>query len=95
MAETMVVKIEPKALKVKDAAKVMQTSERVLRNLIRAGFIRAMKLPTMTISIKEIERAMDYITEKQIDLTELGEDDFAKRYEESNVVSMSMREAQA
>lgn len=91
MAETVVLKIEPKALIVKDAAKVMQTSERVMRNLIKAGIVRAMNLPTLTVSIKEIERAMDYITENQIDLTEFSKDDFSKRLEKSNVVQMEVR----
>ena len=91
MAETVVLQIKPKALGVKDAAKVMQTSERVMRNLIKAGIVRAMKLPTLTITIKELERAMDYITEKQIDLTEFSKDDFSKRLDESNVVKTEVK----
>lgn len=75
---TIIVNITPKALKVKGAAEVMQTSEMVVRNLIKAGLIKAMNLPALTISVKEIERVIDYITDSQIDLKDFA----AKRFEE-------------
>lgn len=75
---TIIVNITPKALKVKGAAEVMQTSEMVVRNLVKAGVIKAMKLPRLTISLREIERAIDFIMESQIDLGDFA----AKRFEE-------------
>jgi hypothetical protein len=88
----IVIQMEPKALKVLDAAKLMSTSEKVVRNLIKAGYLRAMKLPAYTITIKEIERCMDMITEEQIDLQEFGSEDCSKKLD--NKV-MSMREVKA
>lgn len=75
---SIVIGVYPKALKVKDAAKVMQTSPTVVRNLVKAGYIKAMNLPALTISVKEIERVIDYITDSQIDLSDFA----AKKYEE-------------
>lgn len=87
------ISIKSQAVKVLVAAKILDTSERVVRNLIDCGYIRAMKMPKLTISIKELERFIEYATENQIDFSEFGSESFNKKKvieskEESNLVQM-------
>lgn len=87
------ISIKPQAVKVTVAAKALDTSERVVRNLIDCGYIRAMRFPALTISIKELERFIEYATENQIDFSEFGSVGFNKeevieRESESNLVQM-------
>lgn len=85
--------IKPRSVKINVAAKILDTSERVVRNLIDCGYIRAMRFPALTISIKELDRFIDYATENQIDFSEFGSIGFnkeksAERESESNLVQL-------
>lgn len=80
----------PQSVKVSTAAKIMDTSTRVVRNLIKTGYIRAMKMPSLTISTKELERFIDWATETQFDFSEFGRDDFSVE-KHSRVVELKKR----
>lgn len=82
----VVVHVKPQAVKVAIAAKILDTSERVVRNLIDCGYIRAMKMPKLTVSIKELERFIEFATEKQLDLTMFGNEKFNKQ--EVNIIGI-------
>lgn len=80
--------VQPRAVKVSDAAKMMGTSEKVVRNLVKEGYLKAMKFPAITISIREIERFLDVATDKQTDFSGFGSSEFKT---ESKIIPL-MRE---
>jgi hypothetical protein len=84
--ETVRLNFYPLSVKVSVAAKMLGTSERVVRNLIKAKQIKAMKMPSLTISVKEMERFVQYATDNQLDFRDYGSDTFSVDEIEKKVV---------
>lgn len=84
--ETVRLNFYPLSVKVSVAAKMLGTSERVVRNLIKSKQIKAMKMPSLTISVKEMERFVQYATDNQLDFRDYGSDTFSVDEIEKKVV---------
>lgn len=76
---------------VKEAAEELRTGENVIRNLLKDGRIRAMKMPTLVIPDFEIERFRRDILETQEDLTRYADKQFGKK-QKNNVMDIKRKE---
>ena len=74
---------------VKEAAEELRTGENVVRNLLKDGRLRAMKMPTLVIPDFELERFRREVVETQEDLSLYADKQFGKKMnQEKNVVEM-------
>lgn len=71
---------------VKEAAEVLRTGENVVRNLLKDGRIKAMKMPTLVIPDFELERFRREITDSQEDLSIYADKQFAKKFSSENKI---------
>lgn len=71
---------------VKEAAEVLRTGENVVRNLLKAGRIRALKMPTLVIPDFELERFRHEILESQEDLSIYADKKFTEKFSNENKV---------
>lgn len=83
----VIMTFEPLAVKVQSAAKMMDTSENVVRNLVKAGYLKAMKFPSITIPVAEIKRFIDYELENNLDFTKFG-DPYYMKSKDNKVVKL-------
>ena len=90
--ENVQLSLKPLSVKVVTAAKILGTSERVVRNLIKAKYIRAMKFPVLVISLAELERFIQNATDKQFDFSEFGNDKFNPESANENIVPLNRKE---
>lgn len=79
------VDVTEKNFSIKESAKILRTGENVIRNLVKDGKIRAMKMPTMIIPDFELERFRNTILETQEDLTLYANKNFNKESARNNV----------
>ena len=75
---------------VKEAAEVLRTGENVVRNLIKDGRIKPMKMPTLVIADFELERFRREVTASQEDLKKYADKNFSKEpIKQNNILNIN------
>ncbi|EMF0401933.1 helix-turn-helix domain-containing protein [Enterococcus mundtii] len=73
------INIPKESFSVKETAKIMNTSEHVIRNLIKTGELRAIKFGTLSIPLFEIRRFMKSAISSQKDYRKFSDPEMLKK----------------